>query len=79
MVAQDGGGDDYVLRGLMRASTSPMPFEAQCRHVWSSRSFGSRSCIPHFKGLAKAGSGQLTEITLTVSAFYKRTRRFFEP
>jgi hypothetical protein len=30
MVAQDSGGDDDVLRGLMRASTRPMPFEAEC-------------------------------------------------
>ena len=29
MVAQDGGGDDDVLRRLMRASTSAMPFEAR--------------------------------------------------
>ncbi len=40
MVAQDGGGDDDALRGLMRASTSPMPFEAECdAHLCLSEGF----------------------------------------
>ena len=39
MVAQDGGDDD-VLRRLMRASTSAMPFEARCdTHLCLSEGF----------------------------------------
>jgi hypothetical protein len=40
MVAQDGGGDDGVLRRLMRASTSAKPFEARCdAHLCLSEGF----------------------------------------
>ena len=40
MVAQDGGGDDDVLRRLMRASSRAMPFGGGCdAHLCLSEGF----------------------------------------
>jgi hypothetical protein len=36
MVAQDGGGDDDVLRGLMRASTAQCPSKQSVIHIFVS-------------------------------------------